>query len=386
MPVRKLTADFVKTATAEPGAERTVYWDIAMPSFGLLVLPSGHKSWICQYRTKRISRRLTIKGVLSLNDARKEAKAILGQVARGGDPVADRRRESETGRNALASVVDAFFKRDGSKLRSAKPMRSTLERLVLPKLGRLPIDQIRRSDITQMLDDAEDRNGPVMADRALAALRRIFSWHATRADNFVSPIVRGMTRTDPDDRERDRLLDDAEIRKIWATAEKWGAPWGPFVHFLLLSAARRNEVAEMTWDELEGDTWKLPPARHKINKGLKLPLSETARQVLASLPRIDDCRFVFTADGRKPLSGFSMFKTKLDSECGVSDWRIHDLRRTARSLLSRAGVSADIGERCLGHTIRGIRGTYDRHDFEPEMRDAFERLAKLIKEIVEIRE
>ncbi len=120
--------------------------------------------------------------------------------------------------------------------------------------------------------------------------------------------------------------------------------------------------------------------------GDTLPLSQSAKRILAGLPRIDDCKFVFTADGRKPLSGFSMFKEKFDRECGVAGWRIHDLRRTARSLLSRAGVNADIGERALGHSIRGIRGTYDRHSYESEMRDAFEAVraaAEWIKNVSE---
>jgi integrase len=73
---------------------------------------------------------------------------------------------------------------------------------------------------------------------------------------------------------------------------------------------------------------------------------------------------------------------KFDYASGVKDWRLHDLRRTARSLLSRAGVNPDVAERCLGHAIPGIRGVYDRHAYTEEMRVAFERLAALIDTIV----
>lgn len=113
-----------------------------------------------------------------------------------------------------------------------------------------------------------------------------------------------------------------------------------------------------------------------------MPLSNAARKILESIPRINNCEYVFTTDGQRAISGFSTFKLKFDIACGVKDWRIHDLRRSARSLLSRAGVNSDIAERCLGHTIGGIRGTYDKHHYIPEMRAAFEALAKEIDAVL----
>jgi integrase len=105
-------------------------------------------------------------------------------------------------------------------------------------------------------------------------------------------------------------------------------------------------------------------------------------KVLAEIPRIKGCEFVFTTDGRTPISGFSTFKLKFDIACGVKDWRLHDLRRTSRSLMSRAGINPDIAERCLGHAITGIRGTYDKHHYIPEMRRAFEALAAQIDTVL----
>ncbi|HEX2353072.1 MAG TPA: Arm DNA-binding domain-containing protein, partial [Xanthobacteraceae bacterium] len=113
MAVRKLTAAFVKEATAEPTDERTVYWDAALPSFGLLVTAAGHKSYVVQYRHRKTSRRYTIKGVLTLDDARKEARAILGRVARGGDPVVERRMAAEGNRNALRAICENYLDREG---------------------------------------------------------------------------------------------------------------------------------------------------------------------------------------------------------------------------------------------------------------------------------
>ena len=159
-------------------------------------------------------------------------------------------------------------------------------------------------------------------------------------------------------------------------------PFGAFVKFLLLTSARRNEAAKMVWSEVVGTDWTLPACRNKTKADLTRPLSKAAQDVLAALPRFASSPFVFTASGRRPLRGFSVAKQKLDRECGVTGWTLHDCRRTARSLLSRAGVNADIAERCLGHAISGVRGVYDRHRYRDEMLHAFEALATLIERIV----
>jgi Arm DNA-binding domain len=110
MAVRKLTADFVKRAVVETGKERTVFWDDKLPGFGLMVTERGHKSYVVQYRTRHRSRRVTINSVLSLDDARKQARDILGQVARGGDPATEKRRAADAERKALRGIINEFFR------------------------------------------------------------------------------------------------------------------------------------------------------------------------------------------------------------------------------------------------------------------------------------
>jgi integrase len=113
-----------------------------------------------------------------------------------------------------------------------------------------------------------------------------------------------------------------------------------------------------------------------------VPLSKAAQAVLNALPVIGDGKFVFSHDGERPVGGFSKFKAKLDQLSGVTGWGLHDARRTARTLLSRAGVNADIAERCLGHVIGEVRETYDRYEYLPEKADAFEALAAQIERIL----
>jgi integrase len=378
----KLTPAFVAAATCPAGRDRIVYWDERMQSFGLVVYQSGARGFCIQYRHGRISRWKAIDGVLSLPAARKRAKQLLGQVAHGRDPVGEERQQRDAERNTLRAVALQFFQRDGKSLRSSGPWRKNLERAVFPILGSRPIAEIRRSDIVKLLDRLEDERGEASAHTSLAILRRILRWHATRDDHFNSPIVAGMGRYRSAENARARILTDDEIRTVWMAATEMDGPFGPFVKFLLLTSARRNEAARMMWSEVAGADWTLPAARNKTKQDLVRPLSRTAQVVLAKLPRFASSPYVFTNGGRTPLRNFAKAKVRLDAQCGVTGWQIHDLRRTARSLLSRAGIHPDISERCLGHAIGGVRGVYDRHDFHEQMAHAFEALGALIEQIV----
>src|SRR5207344_2729438 len=111
---------------------------------------------------------------------------------------------------------------------------------------------------------------------------------------------------------------------------------------------------------------------NKTGVDLVRPLSAAALTALARAPMLHGCEYLFSTDGRSPISGFSRFKRRFDEACGVTGWTLHDLRRTARSLMSRAGVASDHAERCLGHVIGGVRGVYDRHEFHAEKKHAFE--------------
>jgi integrase len=177
-------------------------------------------------------------------------------------------------------------------------------------------------------------------------------------------------------------LSDDELRAVWTTSEGRTDPFAGLVQFLLLTAARRTEAVAMIWAEVPGTDWVLPAARNKTKVELVRPLSAAAQGVLAKLPRIAGSEFVFTVSGRRPFGGLSHSKREFDRQCGVTGWTLHDLRRTARSLMSRAGVNSDHAERCLGHVVGGIRGVYDRHEFHREKLYALEALAAQIERIV----
>ena len=137
----------------------------------------------------------------------------------------------------------------------------------------------------------------------------------------------------------------------------------------------------MTWAEINGGDWILPGARNKTKLDLVRPLSRMAQDILEKLPKA--VGFVWSTNGGgRAISDFGGLKRDLDAASGVKSWRLHDLRRTARSLMSRAGVPTDHAERCLGHVIGGVRGVYDRHEYHTEKAQAYEALAAIIERIV----
>jgi integrase len=190
-----------------------------------------------------------------------------------------------------------------------------------------------------------------------------------------------MARTKPKDHARNRILSDDELRRVWQAAGDMKNAFGPFVRFTLLTAARRDEAANMRRSELDGDLWVIPAKRYKGKHDHAVPLSKAARAILQGVPAINGGDLVFTHDGERAIGGFSKLKHRLDQMSGVKGWTLHDLRRTARSLMSRAGVPSDHAERCLGHVINGVRGVYDRHEYQAEKAAAFEKLAEQVAPI-----
>jgi integrase len=354
----------------------------------LVLQPSGAKSWAVRpprVNGKTVKITLGSWPALSLLAARKAAADALCELAEGRDPREAKKTAKAKAEAAAAdtvrAVADMYMRLDGKKLRSVAHRQRVLDRLVYPALGGKQIDTLKRSEIVRLLDKIETENGARMAHMVLAVLSRIFNWYAARSDEFRSPIVRGMGRVDAAARARKRILTDDELRTIWRASKSDEGPFGALVRFLLLTGARRTEAAGLQRDEVDSaGTWTLPEGRNKSKVELVRPLSKAAGVILDQQPHLGP--FVFTCTGRRPLTGISEFKQELDAACGVTGWTLHDLRRTARSLMSRAGVSVDHAERCLGHVIGGVRGTYDRHQYQKEMLAAYEALAALIERIV----
>lgn len=385
-------------------ADRSFTWDAGLPGFGIQTTATGHKSFVYQYRAGSTSRRMKLDGGWFRYEAlrngksapalkgtpravaKREAEAVRGAIAQGRDPLAEMRKAKTADKTTFKAVAEQYLAKDGSRLRSKDEIKAVLERHAYPRIGAKAIDALKRSEIVRMLDKVEEGAGPVAADRTLAHVRKICNWHATRTDDFNSPIVRGMARTKPKQRRRQRILSDDELRAVWKAAEGQQTPFAWLVRFVLLTMTRRNEAARMTRTEAVGQDWTIPGRRHKSKKDFLLPLSAAALDLLGSIPAIGRKGYVFTTGGATPISGFSKFKADFDKACGVTGWTLHDLRRTGRTLCSRAGADPDHAELAYGHTVQGVRGTYDVWQYRDEKLRVMEALALQIDRIVHPRD
>ena len=165
-----------------------------------------------------------------------------------------------------------------------------------------------------------------------------------------------------------------------------GGAFGAIIQMLILTAQRRNEVSEMTWSELDldGNQWEIPGARTKNEKPHFVHLSDQARAVLSAIPNTG--AFVFTSNGKTPFSGFSKSKSRLDDLSGVTDWRLHDIRRTVTSGIAQLGIAPHIADKILNHqsgTISGVAAVYQRHEFLDERKTALDAWGNHVQSLLD---
>jgi integrase len=385
-------------------AGSTIQGAKAPRGFGVRVTASGARAFILNYRLRGREHRFTIGAWpdWSALKAVREARNLRQRVDRGEDPLKDRAPIPTT--KSVSSVIDDFMTRyvrnKERPLRSADQIQSAFDRLVKPRIGKIGVYELRRSHVAEMLDKVEDGAGPVQADRVRAYLRKALGWYAERDDEFNlnAAFVRVGARANPKERARTRVLSDDELRIIWPLVSKTGA-FGALVKTLLLTAQRRDEVANMTWAEIGSDgIWTIPAERYKTKLPNHVPLSKAALAIIGAQPKLEDCDYLFPSQVKTPFSGFGKSKAALDRAVQVTmkkqakkgvkieplpNWTLHDLRRTAKTLMARAGVRPDISERVLGHVIAGVEGIYDRHSYADEKRDALEKLATIVERILD---
>ncbi|HEX9791193.1 MAG TPA: integrase family protein, partial [Kiloniellales bacterium] len=208
-----------------PETSQIEHFDAALPGFAVRVSATGAKSYTCHYRLHGKLRRDTLGkvGVFSLKDARDEARQRILKAQGGVDP---RPLKFKAERDSVQSVVEEFIERHAKRHnRTWRETKRLFEREVLPKWGDRPLRSIARRDVIALLDDIADRPAPIMANRTLAAVRKLFNWALSRDILDASPVTK-VTGPGKETR-RDRVLSEDEVRAIWNAATEY--PWGAFV-------------------------------------------------------------------------------------------------------------------------------------------------------------
>lgn len=353
------------------------------------VSTTGAKVFYTMVRPNGSRRRVKIGPypVVSLADARRRAMEIARDVELGEF---DKPPEvSEASALTLGEMIPKFIELH------AKPNTKDWKRTesVLHKFDGLkdrPIDQIKRQDVSMVLDGIIANGTPTRANRALSAIKKLMNWCVMRGDIETSPVA--LLRPPTREVQRDRVLSDAEIRAIWQHSDAEGYPFGPFLKLLLITGQRRSEVAGMRWSELNLDEgiWELPANRVKNARLHIVPLPDQAVDILCSLPSFLDSDFVFTTTGRSAISGFGRLKERIDTALpeGTPDWRFHDFRRTASTGMAKLGVMPHVIDAATNHksgVVSGVGATYNRYTYFNEKREALELWASELTKITTVR-
>jgi integrase len=374
-------------AALKPRPQRYAFPDPQLTGHYVRVQPSGAKAFVTVARSpagKQVWTNIGASDVLSIDEARERAREAIKRVRAGLPALA-----VPTIKHSFQDIAEQWLKRHAQAkgLRTEKQITRLLRVHVFPAWKDRAFLSIRRSDVAALLDHVEDHHGARQADLVLTVVRSVMNWHATRHDDYTPPLVRGMRRQDPKGQARARILADHEIRLIWNAAETSGT-FGGIIRLALLTGQRRTKIAAMKWSDVSLDgAWTIPvEAREKGTAG-ELLLPPVALDIIRAQPRLSSNPHIFAGRGGGAFCGFSATKTTFDRKLpDVAPWVIHDLRRTARSLMSRAGVSSEHAERVMGHAISGVEGVYDRHSYKAEKADALAKLAALVDGIVNPRD
>jgi len=432
---KPLTAAAVQKYAPHPGKRRVIR-DAGARSLFLVITPTGHKSWLMRFRTTggRIGklvlgpvdvsgRKLTgdpaVGQPLTLAAARQLAAEVLRQRALGHDPVADHKarklRQRAAVREAASNTFGAAAKnfitkysrqrvrrwKEQARLLGLQPTTDGLE--VIPgglaqRWADKPLAAIDGHDIHQLVAETRERGAPGLERRSdgptetraramLTCLSRLFRWLVQHRRVETNPCA-GVHRPEAS-KARDRVLNNDEIKAFWrATDGKEIRPqFGAVLKLLLLTGCRLNEIAALRWEELgaDGTQINLPGSRTKNHRPHVVPLVPLAQSIIAEMPRIADCPYVFTTHGEAPLAIGSKIKQRLDEAMGSPEWRIHDLRRTAVTGMAELGIRPDVIELVVNHVSGsrgGIAGVYNRSELLPDRRNALERWAVQVQGLV----
>jgi integrase len=353
------------------GRSEAVLWDARVVGLGLRMRPSGAASWLFNYRPKGAgrgvpSRKITLgswPGV-ALEAARAAARVKAGEVATGADPVVRIRAVKAREKNRLGKVLDGYEANlRQRKIVNAATIMSTLRRGLAPLLNR-EISEIERRDFVALVDGLEADGKPGAAQDLRKHARSLLEFAVTKGLAKYN-VLSGMRRQRAsraerlEDESKGKALSDEEISALWRSAGSLG-PFGGLVRLAVLSGLRRSELSGLKWSDVDEDRIVVHAERAKTGASHEVPLTALMRTVLDAQPRTTSA-LVFPGRGGVPMTGWSKTVPAARAASGVR-FGLHDLRRTARTLMSRLGVPEDVAELAIGHVRRGLLATYNKDD------------------------
>lgn len=401
-----LTDVALKALMKSPPARQTDIADASTPGLSARVTPNGRVTWSMRIRVvgeggqstrgrraKGLQYRLTLGTypAMSLKEARAKAAGFVRQAEAGSHPVRALEKQAVDRHETVGKLVEAYLTERAAGFRSYAMARSVLTKYVVSKWGRLPVDSVDGKDVARLLKEVAQ--GPLDPETgkhiprpgAAAEVRKwgslLFSWAVRNSLAQTNPFVG--TKNPAKLKPRQRFLDMPEARAVWQAAGELEYPWRDLIQLLMLSACRMREIAHARWSwvsELESRI-VVPAEEYKTGRSFLVALPPKAMEIISRLPRWNEGDFLFSTNGGKgqvwsvPRKIVNKVHARAEKIVGhkIEHFVVHDFRRTVRTHLSRLKVSEVVGEMVLGHTLRGVAGTYNVYDFEAEKRDALTR-------------
>lgn len=401
MPTLTLTDRFVKTL--KPTPHRTEYFDTHTPGLAMRVSESGKKTWVLLYRTlpneetqspPRL-RRLTLGRYpdLDVKGARKQADIERGKVAKGQDPAAAKqaiRRSAGRGDTVDDLAKEYLAKYAKLRKRSWQSDDRYLEAEIKPAWKTKRVKDLTRRDVRELIEGIADRGSPISANRCLAVVRKMLNYAVSKDWLDANPAA--LIPKPGAERSRERVLTDDEIRLVWTACEAERPAMCALTRLRLVTAQRGGELAQIKWTDVDGDWLTIPGTLTKNKRAHRVFLTKTAKDLIAALPKIEDCDFIFPGRGTNKGCGDAKkaggrIATRVlttlqetNPELDRFDFRGHDLRRTASTKMAEAGIpQADIAK-VLNHAEGGPRAThvYNRYDYDREKQIAMEAWERVL--------
>jgi integrase len=403
----------------KPSNKRRILYEDGGKGFGIRVEPSGRKSFFLEFRfgegKERRNRIITIGQFprVTLTKARSIAGQYLDEIEQGIDPATTKQTKKITNRNALTvnDLVEEYIEKWAKvkkKERSWKEDERLLKKDITPVMGRKKAKDIRRRDIVLLLDEIVERGAVIIANRVLAVTRKMFNFAVGRDIIDASPCVQIPAPSKENRRERN--LSEDEIKVFWDKLDdaKISKEIKLALKFLLITGQRKSEVIEAEWKEFDFKTkwWTIPAKKAKNKQTHRVPLTPMAIEILNEVRQVTgEYQFVFASPvgatkrnprkqvGSSPILGSSVDHALRDNLTDdpkknranifkLDHFTPHDLRRTAASMMTRAGVQRLTVKKILNHADREITAVYDRYEYDKEKQKAMQNWDRTLKAII----
>lgn len=374
----------------DAGKKDTIYFDEEVAGFGVRCREGGSKMLICQYALGGKQRRMTL-GSVNLIDpatARTRAKDILAAVRLGRDPAGEKLEARMRAAETFGATVERFLTRQKGRLkpRSYEEVARHLEKHS-KRIHGLALAKIDRRTMAAHLAYVAEHSGAVAADRVRASISALFTWAVKEGLAEANPVRD--TNKASEDKPRDRVLEDDELRQIWSALPE--GDYGDICKLLMLTGQRREEIGGLRWSEVDADKAliTLPPPRVKNKRQHEIPCSDPVVEILRGRSRHREI-FIF-GKGRGAFSGWSRCKQQLDEAIAenrgkpLANWVLHDLRRTmSTKMADELGIPPHIIDAVTNH-VSGqsiVHRTYNYAQYRNEKRQALDRWAEHVMAIV----